>query len=239
LQAQLQTEGRVMEDVVRVLSTLALMGAVRSLAGRYQASSGARIDADFAPTLGLLERLRGGESADVVILTKQALDDLAAKGIVVAASCADLARSFVGVAVKTGAGHPDIATEAALRRALLGARSVAYSRIGASGILFAQLIERMGIASEINARARIIPSGFTGELLVTGEAELAVQQISELKQVAGVEVVGPIPHHLQTPAVFSAGRLSVSKRPVQSDALLKYLASPEVAPVLRESGLEP
>jgi molybdate transport system substrate-binding protein len=225
--------------VVRVLSTLALMGAVRSLAGRYQASSGARIDADFAPTLGLLERLRGGESADVVILTKQALDDLAAKGIVVAASCADLARSFVGVAVKTGAGHPDIATEAALRRALLGARSVAYSRIGASGILFAQLIERMGIASEINARARIIPSGFTGELLVTGEAELAVQQISELKQVAGVEVVGPIPHHLQTPAVFSAGRLSVSKRLVQSDALLKYLASPEVAPVLRESGLEP
>jgi molybdate transport system substrate-binding protein len=228
-----------MENVVRVLSTLALMGAVRSLAGRYQASGGARIDADFAPTLGLLERLRGGESADVVILTKQALDDLAAKGTVVAASCADLARSFVGIAVKAGAGHPDIATEHALRVTLLGARSVAYSRIGASGILFAQLIERMGIASEINARARIIPSGFTAELLVAGEAELAVQQISELKQVAGVEVVGPIPHHLQTPAVFSAGRLSASKRPVQSDALLKYLASPEVAPVLRESGLEP
>jgi molybdate transport system substrate-binding protein len=228
-----------MENVVRVLSTLALMGAVRSLAGRYQASGGARIDADFAPTLGLLERLRGGESADVVILTKQALDDLAANGIVVAASCADLARSLVGIAVKAGAGHPDIATEHALRATLLGARSVAYSRIGASGILFAQLIERMGIASEINVRARIIPSGFTAELLVTGEAELAVQQISELKQVAGVEVVGPIPHHLQTPAVFSAGRLSASKRPVQSDALLKYLASPEVAPVLRESGLEP
>jgi molybdate transport system substrate-binding protein len=228
-----------MENVVRVLSTLALMGAVRSLAGRYQASGGARIDADFAPTLGLLERLRGGESADVVILTKQALDDLAANGIVVAASCADLARSLVGIAVKAGAGHPDIATEHALRATLLGARSVAYSRIGASGILFAQLIERMGVASEINVRARIIPSGFTAELLVTGEAELAVQQISELKQVAGVEVVGPIPHHLQTPAVFSAGRLSASKRPVQSDALLKYLASPEVAPVLRESGLEP
>jgi len=228
-----------MENVVRVLSTLALMGAVRSLAGRYQASGGARIDADFAPTLGLLERLRGGESADVVILTKQALDDLAAKGTVVAASCADLARSFVGIAVKAGSDHPGIATEHALHATLLSARSVAYSRIGASGILFAQLIERMGIASEINARARIIPSGFTAELLVSGEAELAVQQISELKQVAGVEVVGPIPHHLQMPAVFSAGRLSASKRPVQSDALLKYLASPEVAPVLRDSGLEP
>ena len=89
---------------------------------------------------------------------------------------------------------------------------MAYSRIGASGIFFAQLIERMGIAAEINARARIVPSGFTAERLVTGEADLAVQQISELKQVAGVEVVGPIPLQLQTPAVFSAGRLAASRR---------------------------
>src|ERR1700687_4818431 len=194
-----------MEDVVRVLSTLALMGAVRGLAGRYQAAGGARIDADFAPTLGLLDRLRGGETADVVILTKQALDDLAADGSVVAASCVDLARSFVGIAVKAGAAHPDIATEAALRATLLGARAVAYSRIGASGIFFAELIERMGIASEINARATIVPQGFTAEQLGTGEAELAVQQLSELKQVKGIEVVGPIPLDLQSPAVFSAG----------------------------------
>jgi molybdate transport system substrate-binding protein len=227
-----------MGNVVRVLSTLALKGAVGSLAGRYEAAGGARIDADFAPTLGLLERLRGGEGADVVILTKEALDDLASKGRVVAETCVDLARSFVGIAVKAGAGHPDIATEAALRAALLGGR-VAYSRIGASGIFFAELIERMGIASEVNARARIIPSGFTAERLLAGEADLAVQQLSELKQVAGVEVVGPIPRQLQTPAVFSAGRLASSRQPVPSDALLKYLASPEVAPVLRDSGLEP
>jgi molybdate transport system substrate-binding protein len=228
-----------MENVVRLLSTVALMGAVRGLAGRYQAAGGARIDADFAPTLGILDRLRSGEGADVVILTREALDDLAAQGIVVAESRVDLARSFVGIAVKAGADHPDIATEPALRAALLGARSVAYSRIGASGIFFAQLIERLGIAPEINARARIIPSGFTAELLVTGEAELAVQQISELKQVGGVEVVGAIPLELQTAAVFSAGRLAASMRVAQSDALLKYLASPEVAPVLRASGLEP
>ena len=228
-----------MEDVVRVLSTLALMGAVRGLSVRYLAASGVRIDADFAPTLGLLDRLRGGETADVVILTKQALDDLAAQGSVVAASCVDLARSFVGIAVKAGAAHPGIATEAALRATLLGARAIAYSRIGASGIFFAQLIERLGIASEVNARARIIPSGLTAALLVSGEAELAVQQISELKQVAGVEVVGAIPRELQTPAVFSAGRWTASARATQADALLKYLASPEVVPMLRESGLEP
>jgi molybdate transport system substrate-binding protein len=228
-----------MENVVRVLSTLALMGAVRSLAGRYQNERGVRIDADFAPTLGLLDRLRSGEGADVVILTREALQDLAAQGTVAADSCVNLAISFVGIAVKAGAARPGIATEAALRETLLGARSVAYSRIGASGIFFAQLIERMGIASEINTRATVVPSGFTAERLISGEADLAVQQLSELKLVAGVELVGPIPLHLQTPAVFSAGRLAASQRVAQSDQLLKFLTSPEVAPAMRASGLEP
>ena len=228
-----------MDNAVRVLSTLALKGAVHSLAGQYEAASGVRIDADFAPTLALLDRLRGGERADVAILTREGLDDMAREGRVVADSCVDLARSYVGIAVKAGSVHPDIATEPALRAALLAARSVAYSRIGASGILFAQLIERLGIASAINARAKIIPSGFTAERLVAGEADLAVQQISELKQVAGIEVVGPIPRELQIPAVFSAGRMAGSGKAALSDRLLRFLASSEVAPVLRESGLEP
>jgi molybdate transport system substrate-binding protein len=174
-----------------------------------------------------------------VILTREGLSDLAAKGSVAAGSCIDLARSFVGIAVEAGAPHPDIATEAALRATLLAARSVAYSRLGASGIFFAQLIERFGIASEINARAKIIPQGFTAEQLVNGAADLAVQQISELKQVDGIEVVGPIPRALQTPAVFSAGRMTASTNVAQADRLLKFLASLEVAPVLWESGLEP
>ena len=228
-----------MENVVRVLSTLALMGAVRHLAGRFESETGIRIDADFAPTIGLLERLRSGEGADVVIVTKEALEDLAAKGTIAPDSCADLARSFVGIAVKAGAAHPDISTEVALRKTLLGARSVAYSRIGASGIFFAELIAQMGIAAEINARATIT-AGFTAERLVDGSADIAVQQLSELKQVEGAEVVGPLPRHLQkSPAVFSAGRLAASQRVPQSAALLKFLVSPEVAPALRDSGLEP
>jgi molybdate transport system substrate-binding protein len=122
-----------MDRAVRVFSTLALKGAVHSLAGQFQVASGVRIDADFAPTLALLERLRGAEAADVVILTREGLDQLVREGRVVAESCVDLARSYVGIAVKAGAVHPDIATEPALRAALLGARAVAYSRIGASG----------------------------------------------------------------------------------------------------------
>jgi molybdate transport system substrate-binding protein len=228
-----------MSETIRVLSTLALKGAVHGLASQYQAAGGMRIDADFAPTLALLERLRSGESADVVVLTREGLEEVAREGRVVAESCVDLARSWVGIAVKAGALHPDISTEATLRTALLGARSVAYSRLGASGILFAKLIGRLGIASDINGRAVIIPQGLTAEKLVTGEADLAVQQISELKQIEGIDVVGPIPRELQKPAVFSAGRVAATNKPDEADRLLRFLASPEVAPALRASGLEP
>jgi molybdate transport system substrate-binding protein len=227
-----------MENSVRVLSTLGLKGAFSSLAEQYQAASGVRIAADFAPTLNLLDRLKGGEIADVLILTQEGLEGLVAAGSVVAESCVDLARSYVGVAVKAGQPHPDITTEAALRETLLAARSVAYSRLGASGVYFAKLIVQLGIEADINARATINPMGLTAERILSGEADLAIQQISELKQVGGVEIVGPIPLRLQTPAIFSAGRLTASDKVSESDLLLKYLASAQAGPILRASGLE-
>ena len=222
-----------------MLSTLGLMGAMRSLSSAYETATGVHIDADFAPTLALLKRLRDGEAADLVILTREGLDEMIGESRVIAESAVDLARSFVGIAVRAGQAHPDIATESALRKALLAARSVAYSRLGASGVYFARLIAQMGIAAEINAKATIVEQGFTAERLVSGEADLAVQQISELKQVEGIEVVGPVPHDLQTPAVFSAGRMANAEHADAADRLLRYLASPEVVPVLRQSGLEP
>lgn len=228
-----------MENSLRVLSTLALRGAVRSLAGEYEAASGLRVDADFAPTLALIDRLQKGETANVVILTREGLAGLAAAGEVDPDSCIDLARSHVGLAVRAGTPHPDIATENALRATLLSARSIAYSGLGASGIFFAQLIAQMGIAPEINGRATIVPQGFTAERLMSGEADLAVQQISELKQVAGVEIVGAIPLHLQEAALFSAGRLASSTKVGQAGYFLQFLASARAAPALRESGLEP
>jgi molybdate transport system substrate-binding protein len=227
-----------MENSVRVLSTLALAGAVRALAEKFRAMSGARIDADFAPTVRLLERLKEGEAADVLILTDEGLAGLLSAGSVIPESRVDLARSWVGLAVAAGQPHPDISTEAALRATLLAARSVAYSRLGASGIFFARLIAKMGIEKEINARATVVPMGFTAERIVAGEADVAIQQLSELKQVKGIETVGPLPHHLQAPAVFSAGRMAGSKQIAASDLLLKFLASPEAAPALLESGLE-
>jgi molybdate transport system substrate-binding protein len=227
-----------MGNTVRLFSTLALRGALVQLSEQYQAARGVALDADYAPTVGLLKRLREGDKADVLILTREGLDELVAEGAVVASSKIDLARSYVGLAVKAGDRHPDISTEKALVSTLLAARSVAYSKIGASGIYFAELIERLGIAAEINARATVT-AGFTAERLISGEADIAVQQLSELKQVADVELVGPIPLSLQTAAIFTGGRMASSENVAEADALLKYLASPEVAPVLRESGLEP
>jgi len=227
-----------MENTVRVLSTLALKGAMTSLAAAFEIQSEARISADFAPTLNLLDRLNKGEPADIVILTQEGLAGLVAQGSVVPDTAVDLVRSWVGVAVKAGRPHPDISSEPAFRTALLAARSVAYSRLGASGIYFAQLIARLGIADQLNARATIVPIGLTAERLISGEADLAIQQISELKQVKGTEIVGPIPHALQTPAVFSTGRLAIAHNVREAEKLLKFLASPAAVPAIRQSGLE-
>jgi molybdate transport system substrate-binding protein len=224
---------------IRVLSTLAVMGAMRELTVRYETETGIPITAEFAPTVALLERLRAGEPADIAILTAQGIDDLTQQGVMRPGTRTDVALSFVGIAVKTGAPKPDIASVAQLRATLLAARSVAYSKIGASGIFFAELIERLGIAAAVNATAVIVPSGFTAERLVSGEADLAVQQVSELMVVPGIEVVGPLPAEVQTIATFSAGLLASSEQAEKAGALLRFLASPAIAPVLRRAGLEP
>jgi molybdate transport system substrate-binding protein len=224
---------------IRVLSTLAVMGAMRDLAAQYEAETGIAVEADFAPTVALLDRLRAGEAADVAILTAQGIDDLIGEGVMQRGTRTDVALSFVGIAVKAGALKPDIGSVAAFRATLLAARSVAYSKIGASGIFFASLIERLGIAAEVNAHAVVVPSGFTAERVASGECDLAVQQVSELMMVPGIEVAGPLPADIQTVATFSAGILAGSAQTDKAAGLLQFLASPGIAPILRRTGLEP
>ncbi|MEI7712684.1 MAG: substrate-binding domain-containing protein [Rhodospirillales bacterium] len=228
-----------MPATIRLLSTLAVMGGMRDLCEAYRAQSGAIIEADFAPTVALVQRLRDGEPADIAILTAQGIDDMVAAGIMRPGSRTDVARSFVGVAVKAGAPKPDIATLDTFKAALLAARSVCYSRIGASGLYFAKLIQDLGIADAVNAKATIASTGFTAERLVSGEADLAVQQISELMVVPGIEVVGGLPAAVQTVAIFSAGVLTASTQPDATADFAEFLASKEAEPVLRRTGLEP
>jgi molybdate transport system substrate-binding protein len=220
------------------MSTLALAMAMPELVARHEKFYGTRVVADFAPTNALLNRIRSGESGDLAILTAQAVDQLIDEGLLVRGSRTDIALSSVGVAVRAGAPKPEIGSVEAFKSALLEAESIAYSRIGASGIFFADLIQRLGIADEVNAKARIIPSGFTAELVARGEAELAVQQISELLTVSGIEVVGPLPEAIQSITTFSTGLFPQSDR---RDAAMRFaatLSARESAPVLRASGLD-
>ncbi|MDN3567446.1 substrate-binding domain-containing protein [Paeniroseomonas aquatica] len=222
---------------LRILSTLAVMGVLQELLPAREAATGGRIEAVYAPTAKLLERIEAGAPADVAILTAEAVEALLAAGRLQPGSRVDLAISVVGIAVRAGAPRPDIATPEALRAALLAARSIAYSRAGASGIFFAGLVERLGIAAEVEAKATVIPQGFTAELAASGAAELAIQQVSELMTVPGVDIVGPLPAATNVRAVFSGGLLAGA--PAAAGALLAHLAAASTPGLLAAKGLLP
>jgi molybdate transport system substrate-binding protein len=224
---------------VVVMSTLGLMGVIREVGPRYEQATGTRIVVSFAPTTALLERIRAGETADVAILTVAAIDELTQEGTLASGSRIDLARSVVGIAVRAGAPRPDIGSADTFVRTLLDARSIAYSKAGASGIFFADLIQRLGIADQVNTKATVIPSGLTGELAARGEVEIAIQQVSELMEVPGIDIVGPLPPELQGVTIFSGGLFSSSARKEAGMALLRFLSAPDVAPVYKRKGLEP
>lgn len=206
--------------MLRLMSTLALAGLLREAAPALEAALGAPLQVDLAPTKTLEARIRAGERASAAVLTAEAIAALSAEGILDGMTARPLAHSRVGLAVKAGAPHPDISTVEALRRMLLEVPSLCYSRAGASGIFFAGLIERLGVAEVVNAKAIVIPQGFTAEKVVSGEAAIAFQQISELMEVPGIEVVGPLPEGAQTVAVFS-GAAFLGAEPRVLDAVTR------------------
>jgi molybdate transport system substrate-binding protein len=221
---------------IRVLSTLGVLGVVRDLLPAAEAA-GFRPEIRFDPTARLVAAIEAGERADIAILTAEGIVAQAAAGVLDGATRVDLCRSSVGVAVRAGAPHPDISTPEAFRAALLAAPTLAYSRAGASGIFFAGLIERLGIAAEVNAKATVIPQGFTAELAARGEVALAIQQVSELMAIPGIEIVGPVPEAINTRAVFSAALFLGAD--AQAAALLRWLAAALTPELLRAGGLEP
>ncbi len=218
---------------LRILSTLAVQAVLAALLPRAPFPA----TVEFDPTARLMGRIAAGERGDIAILTDAGVSELLASGVLAAGSGRDLARSFVGMAVPAGAPHPDISGVAALRATLLAAPSLAYSRAGASGIFFSRLIERLGIASEVNAKATIIPQGFTAALAARGEVTLAIQQVSELLAIPGIEIVGRLPEGANTEAVFTAG-LFADAAPAAT-AALDWLSAAMDAAALAAAGLEP
>jgi molybdate transport system substrate-binding protein len=209
---------------MKLLCTLALSGVVEALKPGFEAAQGVHLRAEFLPTAVLMPRLASGEAADVTILTADGIEALVQSGLVQPASVTHLARSFVGVAVKAGADHPDISTPEAFVATLQAAKSVAMSRQGASGLFLAGLLRRLGLDEEIGAKATIIETGYTAELAASGAVELALQQVSELMVIPGIEIVGRLPAELGGETIFTGAVLTGSGRPHLGGALLKAIA---------------
>lgn len=224
---------------VRVLCSNSSHAVMDELVPEFERASGHKVAVSYDPAKLMLQRIQRGETADLAILGAPAIDELTKQGKIAAGSRRDLARCGVGIAVRAGAPKPDIGSVEAFKRALLNAKSVAHTESGASGMHFAGLIERLGIAEQIKARARTQPGGLVGELVASGEAEIAVQQIPELMAVPGIEVVGPLPHELQKITLVSAGIFAASKHPEAAHALLEFLSTPAAARVYEAKGLLP
>src|SRR6516162_3001574 len=224
--------------VIEVLGTLALRGVLIEVEPEFRARTGLSFVAGYKSTNAQLAAISAGATGDLAIMTRQGIDQLVGEGKIVAGSTADLARSGVGIAVRAGAPQPDISTPEAFKRTLLAAKSIAFSRIGASGIHFAEVIERLGIAAEVRRKATFSDS-YVGEFAARGEAELAVQQISELMPVAGIDIVGPLPDEVQKISVFAAGIFRAARNPAGAGKLISYLAEPRLVPLLIGKGLEP
>jgi molybdate transport system substrate-binding protein len=224
--------------MVDVLSTLALRGVLVETEAEFRARTGLAITARYKSTNAQLIAITEGATADVAIITRPAIDQLTAEGKIVPGSAEDVAQSGIGLAVRAGAPKPDISTVAAFKQSILAAKSIAFSRLGASGVHFAEVIERLGIADEIRRKA-VIGDAYMGEIVVRGEAELAVQQISELMPVAGIDIVGPLPGELQKISLFAAAIFTAAKNPAGGAKLVSFLAEPRLAPILERKGLRP
>jgi molybdate transport system substrate-binding protein len=223
---------------VSVMSGLALEVAVnRWLKPKFEADTGFHLDIDWRPTTAIMRSIDEGKRADVIIAINDSMDKLVQTGIVRADTRACLADSVLGVGVRKGAPKPDVSTVEAFKQAMSHARAVAYSKAGASGIYFSKLIERLGIAETINGRAVVIPMGFTAEKVASGEADVAIQQISELMSVDGIDIAGPFPSELQTVSTFDAAIFADAKNPEGAAAFVAALTSPAAAKAYADGGL--
>jgi molybdate transport system substrate-binding protein len=208
------------------------------LFAEFTARTGVEVVPVYDPTVQLLRRLDAGEHFDVLIAATPSFDALIARGLV-AAGPRPLVRTGIGLAVARGAEHPAIATADELVRTLTEARSVAYSRTGQSGIYFVDLVRRLGLDDVVLPKATVLEKGFTATALESGDADLAVQQLSELLFVPGAEIVGPLPEELQKWTEFSAGTATVSARNADVAAFVEFISSPDAAPAYRLTALEP
>jgi molybdate transport system substrate-binding protein len=228
---------------IKVFCTQALKGVMANVGPQFERETGNKLVITYGATGGLVNQVNKGEAFDVIIVVKPALENLAKQGKVVEQSRTDVARAGVGVAIRRGAARPDISTVEAFKRTLLNAKSISYTNPaegGTSGIYIAEVIKKLGLAEQLAPKTKLAPGGTSsGTIVAAGDAELAMQMISELVPVPGVEILGPLPAEIQSYSVLSAGVSPGAADQSAAKRLIAFLSSPAVAPVLRERGLEP
>jgi len=228
----------------KVMNSGGFTAAYRDLAPECERATGNKLDTAWGPSMGTTPdaipvRIKRGEPVDVLIMVGYALGDLIKDGKVVADSRVDLARSGIGMAVRAGAPKPDISSVDAFKRALLEAKSIAYSDSASGVYVSSELFQRLGITDQVIGKSKMIPAEPVGAVVARGEAEIGLQQASELLPVPGIDYVGPLPAELQKITVFSAGVAAGAKEPDAARALINCLASPAATAAIKKSGLEP
>jgi molybdate transport system substrate-binding protein len=233
---------------VHVMISAGFYGAYSELGPAFERASGHHLVTTRGPSMGdspeaIPARLARGEAADVVILDGGAADELGRRGLVRADSKIELARSLIGMVVREGGAKPDIGSIEALRTTLLAAKSIAYSDSGSGTYLSTTLFPKLGIAEQVAGKSRKIRGPPSGEpvasVVARGEAEIGFQQVAELIRVPGVTFVGPIPAEVQPVFSFAGALANEVQQPEAASALIRFLASPEAAPVIAKAGLMP
>lgn len=225
---------------VKVLTAGAMKQVVLALQPQFE-KQGHKLVVDNDTAGALLKRIEGGEAFDVAVITPGVLDQLAGKNKIVPATKTNLARVAIGVMVRPGAKLPDISTVDAFKQALLDAKSVAYidpASGGSSGVYLEKLFEKMGIAPAVHAKAKLKRGGYVADLLVSGDAELGIHQISEIVPVKGVVLVGPLPAEIQNFTTYAGAVAAEARDPAAAKAFLELLAGPAAAAILQEKGMD-
>ncbi|MBV9970797.1 MAG: substrate-binding domain-containing protein [Xanthobacteraceae bacterium] len=227
---------------IKVLASVALTAALNELAPQYERATGNKLSLGYSLVADIRKRVLEGETADVIILSRPVMDELQKQQKLAAGSIADVAGIAVAVTARAGAPKPDISSPDALKRSLLAAKSVVYAdpaKGGLSGVYFARVLERLGIADEMKPKTILVPGDQSAEVVAKGEAEIGVAQTSEIIPVAGAQLVGPLPGDLNLVTVFSAGLGAGAKAADAATSYVKFITGPSAAPVLRARGMDP
>jgi len=227
---------------VKVLTAGAFKQVVLAVVPDFEKQTGNKVIVDNDTAGGLQKRIESGEAFDVAIITPAIIEGLVASGKIVSNSRVNLATVSIGVVVKEGAPKPDISTVEVFKNALLAAKSVAYidpASGGSSGIYIDKLLERLGIADQVRPKAKLKKGGYVADLIVSGEAELGVHQISEIVPVKGAVLVGPLPKEIQNTTTYAAGLSAAARNKEAAQALIKTFSGPAAASVFKAKGMEP